>query len=384
MMKVWMHYPARCTGSPFDPPNLRTSARGLTGSEEAFFRYAEELAKLDHQVHVLCRTDPGGPRDGVWVNGIRYWHDDQTEQALHPFVGMDAVVSWMSPDACAFAAVNFQHVSFRLYVEQCSDHGNTPYDWPQYVQAFGTLSRSHAAHMRPQSSVPASRCVMVPNGVDPEEFRPGPKVRGRCVWASSHDRGLHHLLAAWPAVKRDAPHATLRVLYSPEGMHRFAELPEQQVAWMENLRRRSAYQLEALERLKPLGVELVGSVSRAQMVEELTTAEVLAYPCDPVRYTETFGSTVLEAMAAGCVPVLCLSDAFAELWGPHCPGVPAPYDSAQYAKLLAGVLNRHEAREGDAAACITAARAYSWEMMGKRMSEFLESRGERGFERPFT
>ncbi len=245
MKTIWMHYPARCTGAPIDPVAMRVLERGLTGSEEAFFRYAAELARLGHQVHVCCKMHGA---ESIKHEGIRYWPDDCSEQALHPSVGMDAVVSWMSPDACAFAAANFPH-AFRLYTEQCSDHGNTPYEWQKFVDAFGTLSGSHARHMRPQSSVPPERCVVVPNGVDIEEFKSGTKVQGRCVWASSHDRGLHHLLAAWPAVKRAAPHASLRVLYSPEGMNRFAELREQPVAWMENLRRRSAYQAEFKERV---------------------------------------------------------------------------------------------------------------------------------------
>ena len=156
-MIVWMHYPARCTGAPFDTLNLRTSARGLTGSEEAFFRYAFELSKLGHLVNVCCRMTG---TESISYQGIRYWPDDCSERALHPSVGMDAVVSWMSPDACAFTAANFPN-AFRLYVEQCSDHGNTPYAWRQFVHRFGTLSASHARHMFAQNGVPAERCLVV-------------------------------------------------------------------------------------------------------------------------------------------------------------------------------------------------------------------------------
>ncbi len=381
-MIVAFHYPGRCTGAAFDPANLYTSARGLTGSEEAFFRYARELSRLGHLVRVVCKLEPGAVP--AIVGEIQYFPDDGSEQALRPLLGLDgviggasidAVVSWMSPDACAFATQNRVN-AFRLYVEQCSDHGNTPYAWEHFVNNFGTLSRSHALHMSRQNSVPAERCRVVPNGFDDKvAYAADSKVPGRCVWASSHDRGLHHLLGVWPEVRRRVPHATLRVLYNPEGMNRFAEMPEQQVDWLENLRRRSAYQLEALGRLRGQGVELVGSVSRAQMLEEFSRAEVLAYPCDPVRYTETFGSTVLEAMAAGCVPVLCLSDAFGELWGEACPGVKPPFEPGRYAELLSAVLLRGDLRRESADRCRTAAGAYSWKKLGKRMELFLNTRG---------
>jgi glycosyltransferase involved in cell wall biosynthesis len=52
------------------------------------------------------------------------------------------------------------------------------------------------------------------------------------------------------------------------------------------------------------------------MARELRQTVVFAYPCDPVRFTEGFSAAVLEACAAGCVPIIAGVDALPEIyWG---------------------------------------------------------------------
>jgi FkbM family methyltransferase len=50
------------------------------------------------------------------------------------------------------------------------------------------------------------------------------------------------------------------------------------------------------------------------MAKELAAATVFAYPCDTVRYTEGFSVSILDACAAGCVPIISDADAIGEVY----------------------------------------------------------------------
>lgn len=106
------------------------------------------------------------------------------------------------------------------------------------------------------------------------------------------------------------PDAELRVFY------RLAPWLDRARGLDDEVGRRARYVEAALERLRDgWGVTVVGPVPNAQMARELQSAAVLAYPCDPVRYTEGFGCSVLDAAAGGCVPVISDADALAEVHG---------------------------------------------------------------------
>ncbi len=353
----------------------------MTGSEIAFFQYALGLGRKGHRVDIYTKLE-GGDHKQI---GENTWIRPEWSADIAGFGPTDAVCQWMSP--WFMRDWKGENPPFRLYNEQCSDFGNTNWDWQSTVDLFCPLSQTHARHMRSQTGYPPELFRVMHNGVDLEEFKPKAKVHGKVVWASSHDRGLHHLLSIWPSVRRAVPWATLSVFYSLDGARSFAERREDPNSpnWVNELFRRSNYILQSIEALRDTwGVELKGSVSRQEIAKELASSEVLAYPCDPVRFTETFGSTVLEAMSAGCVPVLCLSDAFKELWGPACPAVVPPLTERTleaYRDLLVGVLKNNKQREEDARKCREYAQRYSWPLLVDNLERCLETRGKEGLDR---
>lgn len=368
-MKLAFAYHPGLVYLPMEAGRLFESERGLTGSEISCLMYAVALAARGHDVAWFGPVDSEATVRGVKVAPYR----DEVFAT-----GWDAVLAWNRNDA--LPAV--KDGALRILNMQMSEVGLCRPDWESTTDFLCPLSRKAAEFLRPQTALPAERWRVMYNGVDGEAFKPGAKVPGRCVWASSHDRGLHRLLGAWPRVSEELPHATLRIFYDDGGMKRHAQILSPSPPFPE-LYRRAHYIGRALEQLSPLGVSMHGAVSRERMQREFAEAEVLAYPCDPVKPTETFGVTVLEAMASECVPVLTDADAFGELWGKSCPMVEWP-QFERYAGLLIDVMKTPGERARHGAAVRAHALEFEWAVLGEKLERFLATRGAEGLAKPWA
>jgi glycosyltransferase involved in cell wall biosynthesis len=185
----------------------------------------------------------------------------------------------------------------------------------------------------------------------------------------------------FPLIKKRVPHANLHIFYDFGGVERFAAFSESEpISHHRELGYRSRYIKEAIRRLEGLDVFVHQSVSRERMQDEMATAEILAYPCDPVHYTETFGVTVLEACAAGAIPVLCTADAFGELWGNITPNVPPPFANSKrvFLDLVCKVLSSDEIRESYVNKCSEYAKLFQWNILSNALELNLYSRGDNG------
>jgi len=156
---------------------------------------------------------------------------------------------------------------------------------------------------------------VVPLGCYPDRYGNHAKVPGRVIYASSPDRGLHHLLRAWPSIKRQVPHAHLRIYYR---IREWIDQMKQQAFYLpiEENRQRAIFIDEALRRLgdPKWDVEVVGPVSRVGIEQAMDEAECLAYPCDTLRWSEGFSCTTLEACAAKAEPVIWDCDALGDIY----------------------------------------------------------------------
>ena len=65
---------------------------------------------------------------------------------------------------------------------------------------------------KPQTP-PSNKWCVVPDGCDPELYATTNKYKGRIIYMSAPDRGLHWLLQEWPNIKVAVPYASLRVFY---------------------------------------------------------------------------------------------------------------------------------------------------------------------------
>jgi glycosyltransferase involved in cell wall biosynthesis len=289
---------------PFVIPDLYTKT-GLTGSESSFFNLMRSLAERGHEVAAFCVTDaPCDHESGAHVFPI------QALKGLPRAEGIDAVIAWNEPDYLQYAPAG----ALRVVDQQLNDWGYCRTDFRANVDLFVYPSANSMEHHRRDEGMPAG--VVVPNSVDLSLFEKGglamsrPRNPHRVVWASSPDRGLHHVLSMWPDIRQRVPDAELHVFYRlAPWLERAGNSTDEGVA------RRARYIAAALPRLKGHGVIVRDLVSNAEMAREFQSAAVLAYPCDPVRYTEGFGCSVLDACAGGCLPIISDADALPEVHG---------------------------------------------------------------------
>ena len=374
-MRIAFFYPNSCIQRPLDPAQIWTSSRGLTGSEGSCLHYALGLAQRGHDVSFFSKlTAPGkiGP-----LNCFQYqdWFGNFSSEAW------DALCAWMIPEPLKAASPG----PLRVFNQQVADFLLCEPGWEHYVDILMPLSFSHAKRLRQFTLLPPERWRIAYNGVDTTLFTPAPKRPGRLIWASSHDRGLHWLLSIYPELRQRFPSLSLGVFYNFSGLQANAQheyrIPGSTGDIIRNeLSQRARFCLEALRQLAYQGVETHQSVSRETLTREMQESLLLPYPCDPVSYTETFGVTVLEACACGTVPVLCLADAFEELWGPVAESVPAPYPmhKAEYVRKLSALLEDEPRRSALAARCVEYAQRFRWSVLLEQFETCLNSRGREG------
>lgn len=286
----------------FDIEGLYTRV-GLTGSESSFFNLARTLAERGYNVAVFCDCD----RVYELPSGLAVLPIQTVKEMGR--IELDAVIAWNEPDYLQFAPKGVP----RIVDQQLNDwnYCRNP-QWQSLVDCFvfpsEDLRRHHCEDEKVAAVVSLSasgRSEVIPNSVDLDMFAGARPYRHphRVVYCSSPDRGLHHLLGIWPEVRRHVPDAKLKIFYRIKPWFQATLLHPEDVG------RRARYIEAAIAKLAEHGVEVVGPVPNAQMARELQSAAVLAYPCDPVRYTEGFGCSVLDAAAGGCVPIISDADA---------------------------------------------------------------------------
>jgi glycosyltransferase involved in cell wall biosynthesis len=378
-MRCAFFYPSFSVRVPIDPGNIWTSFRGLTGSEVSCIMYALSLSRLGHSVTLFTKVPAPSDLEKVTCCPYEEWASIYCKQ------DWDALCSWMTPEPLKIA----NPATFRLFDQQVSDFGFCEKGWESYVDILCPLSNSHAHYMAKQTEFSRDKWRIAHNGVDCESFKPGKKESGKVIWASSHDRGLHWLLEAWPKIRQQVSHANLHIFYDFNGVEMFAKRdhldPNTEAGRRYNeLGQRSRYTLEALRRMEgKYGVFTHKSVSRDRIRDEMSTSEVLAYPLDPIHYTETFGVTVLEACACGTVPVICTQDCFGELWGEVSESVPPPYPDHkdEYISKVIDVLSNKDKREELSARGVLHARNFDWPVLVHMFEQTLNTRGGDGMPR---
>ena len=287
-----------------------------TGTVSGFWTIVWGLAELGYEVDAFADVKED-VANVAHLGGANVFHIDAWEKWSAISVdeewgaGYDAFVSILENDLLDLAPKNKP----RICVQWLNDFSYAKANPLDVVDLFVSPSHTHADHMVRKVLIPRGKIAVVPLASNPEFFTEQERRPLSIAYASSPDRGLHHLLEMWPDIRRRAPGTELRVYYRI-GPWLDDILLEKSQHGSKHWKRADAINkaFAALGTNGENGLFVVGQLTTSKMAAELCRTEVLAYPCDPVKFTEGFSVTVLDACAAGCMPIISGIDAFPELW----------------------------------------------------------------------
>lgn len=326
---------------------------GMGGSEEAVIQMSRQLTNMGWKVTVYATPyAQAGTYDGVeWKN---YWTFNPTDK-------FDIFIAWRMPwwfDIEVEARKKF------LWLHDVMDKSEFTPERLNNIDQVIFVSQYHANLYK--GVIPEEKWFVSGNGIDPEQFSSTDNKFDRdfhrCLYMSSHPRGLEILYDIWPEVKKAVPDATLDVYYGWKTFDNSNKDNPERMAWKDKM----------LKRAKELdGVKDGGRIDHWQIAEEIQKSGVLAYPCI---FPEVYNISTVKAIAGGCYPVIsdfaCLPD-YADYSTQIHLGKDREKFKREYTKalihLLKNPIDQHE-REQNA---LAAREKYSWEKTARGWDEVM-------------
>ena len=285
----------------FAPPKLNET--GIGGSETAVVKIAERFARDGWRVDVFTSA---GRYEGEH-DGVGYWEPSR----LGPDERADVFVSWRQPKMEVGRRIGYVNVLWCHDLNSGSDEAGWHHVWDRVLG----VSAYHRDHLTEVYGLPSDKVSYVPNGVSLDRFDPTiKKVKGRCVYASSPDRGLLTLLRLWPRIIGNEKKPELHVAYG-----------------FDNIDKHIASGRSDLAQFKDECLSLIEKTPQVVFRGRLPQDELARLYCEsyallnPGDFIETSYIGAMEAMAGGCIPVTSSVGATKEtvgdgglvVWGPN-------------------------------------------------------------------
>ena len=342
----------------------------MTGTVAGFLTIVWGLAERGHEVDAFCDSKEV-VRNCVNLGGASIYPIDE----MQPDQTYDAYISILEPDLLRTAPAH----KVRVLVQWLNDFSYCKRPgWEEVVDAYVSPSVTHAMFLAKKTVVPANKISVLPLAVNPELHGPAGARRPLSIaYASSPDRGLHHLLEWFPEIRKRVPGAELRVYYRVKPwMEEILREPGLRGSkhWKRAKAVKEAFEVQGTNGEN--GLYLVGPLPQRALARELGKTRVLAYPCDPVKFTEGFSMTVLDACAAGCVPIISGVDALTELWWNAAvvvPGNPSEVNKETWISTIDLALTDDKFANSCVVAAKTRARQLTRQIIAERWEKFLLS-----------
>lgn len=339
----------------------------IGGGETAMIWLSTGLAAAGHDVDLFYDT----ARPGNY-HGVNYLPKTLREHLLAS-KDYDLLIAWED-----YPAISMAHrAKCVILAMQCNQLEMGVRDYG--VDAYQAVSRWHVNRLitsDPTAPLNPEKFFVFPNGVDLRRYeqQTPPRDPFRVIHSSSPDRGLHHLVEAWPRIKRKVPEANLHLFYDMSKWFQTVDDQRRVLGQILNTTERADRLREALRKAEGLDVVLHGAVDQWTLAREQLQSSIACYPCDPVQGSEGFSCTILEYLAAGIPTITTNADAFPELWPDHTIQLPLPLNQDDLVELVVeGLRNRDtEKWQGMADRGREFAQQFSWVELGKVYARFVE------------
>jgi len=255
------------------------AAKGHGGSETAAIEVARELAlKTKRKIKIF---QPRAKRE-VMASGVEYLPIDALQGYISN-VKPKAVINWRHPTRLSEAQT----------VVWCHDllcPGGSPAD--RYDKIFA-LSEFHKNYLHQVQSIPKDKISLLTNGINPADFDDGDvlKQNTKVIFSSSPDRGLDRAIRIVEKAREiSGLDLTLDCFYGFENMRKSG-----QPQWI-----KQADDIEKMIAERPW-VKYHGFVNKKTLMRHFKESAVWLYPAN---FIETYCITAIEALAAGCYPIV--------------------------------------------------------------------------------
>lgn len=249
---------------------------GIGGSETAALRLFEMLKAHGYTVHMYA--SPGMYEGEGFYDYRRFTGDLPTK----------LFISWRRP-----WMINEQHAPIGKSVLWCHDLNYGPgnrEDIMKYDYVAG-MSYWHRDYLQGIYELPEEKMIVIPNGIDLARFdKEVERNPNKFVYSSSPERGLAELVELWPRIRRSELDE-LHVFYGFNNMEKLSKRDHSLVDYQNMLQAKIA---------QTPGIVMRGRVGQNELAEEFLSANMLLYPTN---FLETSCITVMEAQAAGCIPI---------------------------------------------------------------------------------
>ena len=325
------------------------------GCRPAFLLLVKELAKYGHTVRAFSTFT-----EAATVGGVEYLPLSQLDKRGRPNV------MWAYYDTRVLTG---RAGVFRI----ASHHTYHLFDAQLFYVDVNTVPSQATLDVLKPFWAPWSDWVVLPNAVD--DVPSWDPVPGRVVYHTSPDRGLHHLLRAWPEIKRRVPHASLHVIGRGEKWSRETA----RMFGMENSEwgRRARAVGEAFELARRAGdVVSLTDLPRPLLMEQLRCASVFAFPCSTIAPCETFSVSAMECCKIGVPVVLSPVDALESIYKDHVVMTRSPVEEhlSEFTDAVVSVLEDRQKAEHFSKLGRKLAAGYTYERTGKVLNEIVSGR----------
>lgn len=364
---------------PFNGETVRTEPTG--GTETAIAYTCEALAGKNNRISVYCNTEKEVRTEGVDYIPADHFENIASQHEFDAFIIVRHLAACMVPvrtkALCYWAHDNtnqpFMHGAVRF--SKTIKGKQISYDCfslAELAYLFDTVfcvSNWQKYELTNKLRFPADKAFVIGNGLQPELF-PSPsetELRKPILFYSlPPDRGLLPLLEIFLKVREKIPEAEL---HAYTGTTIYGESPEDD--------RKDNEAIYSLARKIP-GVSLNAPLPQKELAKKMRMAKIFAYPS---LIHETFCISILEAQAAGMVPVVSDAGALPERIrdgenGYILTGDPFSdtFQTAFAERIVNLLLNENMFIKLSKESVITShSDAYSYNAVAERMLESLEN-----------